>query len=72
MRVSQPSIIISHAVVRECIPGCGRGPTETSVDSMLFPLITFIIGFKMHQSMKWFNEMHSRFFRGAMKSPIEG
>lgn len=51
MRVSQPSIIISHAVVRECIPGCGRGPTETSVDSMLFPLITFIIGFKVSRPL---------------------
>lgn len=51
MRVSQASIIISHAVVRECIPGCGRGPTETSVDSMLFPLITFIIGFKVSRPL---------------------
>lgn len=48
---SSLSIIISHAVVRECIPGRGRGLTETSVDSMLFPLITFIIGFKVSRPL---------------------
>lgn len=46
-----PSIIISHAVVRECIPGRGRGLTGTGVDSMLFPLITFIIGFKVSRPL---------------------
>lgn len=42
-----PSIIISHAVVRECIPERGL----TNVDSMLFPLITFIIGFKVSRPL---------------------
>lgn len=43
-----PSIIISHAVVRECVYlDVAAAGAETSVDSMLFPLITFIIGFKV-------------------------
>lgn len=45
------SIIISHAVVRGYIPGHSHVPAESNVDSMLFPLITFIIRFKVSRPL---------------------
>ena len=44
------SIIISHAVATEHIPVVGR-LAGTYVDSMLFSLITFIIGFKVSRPL---------------------